>query len=175
MKRVALAIVGAAIVFSSAHSQRRPPEIGRQLPDLGPNRVEVRFAFGEKAIECHRFHLIASIEGNVIIDGRFSSGFYLPASAQTLRGKDRLEVKFQCGRYHWHFAKVGERALSPGWWWVGTDFPPFQEAFQGWDDTKDALWIRYLIVDPRAGSGFTVYKFCPTKLKDQKPGPCYDN
>lgn len=38
---------------------------------------------------------------------------------------------------------------------------------------QDAVWIRYLITDPEGDSGFVVYKYCPAKFKDVKPGPCY--
>ena len=62
-----------------------------------------------------------------------------------------------------------------GWWWVGTDYPPFQQVFQEDDRFKDAVWIKYLMIDPIGDEPFNVYKFCPAKLKDQKPGPCYDD
>jgi hypothetical protein len=42
-------------------------------------------------------------------------------------------------------------------------------------DLKDAIWMQYLKVDPVEESGFYVYKACPAKLKDQKPGPCYED
>jgi hypothetical protein len=56
------------------------------------------------------------------------------------------------------------------WWWVGTDYPPFQETFQGWPAFQDSVWIRYLIVDPL---GFFVERHCPAKFKGEKAGPCY--
>jgi hypothetical protein len=167
----------AILVLSAAtiEAQRRPPEIGRHLPDPGPNRVEVRFALGEKAVECKYFRLTAKVEGHVVMAGKFASGFQIPPDALTLPRNDALELEFKCGNHRWHFTQVGERAFLPGWWWVGTDYPPFQETFQGWPELKDAIWVRYLLVSPTVESGFTVYKFCPAKIKDQKPGPCYDD
>jgi hypothetical protein len=85
----------------------------------------VRFALGEKAVKCENFHLAAKAEGRVIIDGQFASGFQIPVEAMTLPRNDALEIEFKCGDQGWHFTKVGERAFLPGWWWVGTDYPPF--------------------------------------------------
>lgn len=176
MRVTLVALIFAIMTLASvAHGQRRPPEIGRQLPDPGPNHVEVRFALGEKAVTCKRFSLTGRIEGRVIIRGKFASGFQIPAESVNLPRKDALELEFKCGRHRWHFSKVGERALLPGWWWVGTDYPPFQETFQGWPDLQDAVWIRYLIVDPHSESGFIIERHCPAKFKDQKKGPCYQD
>ena len=73
----------------------------------------------------------------------------------------------------WHFSQVPERAFLWGYWWVGTDYPPFQTEFAGSPTFKDAAWIRYLLLDPSGESGFDVYKYCPEK-KNVKPGPCCD-
>jgi len=175
MKKNLVTLVVLLLVTATVGAQRRPPEIGRKLPDPGPDRIEVRFALGEKAVKCEQFHLTAKVEGRVVMDGEFASGFQIPSEAAALPRNDALELELKCGHHRWHFTKVGERAFLAGWWWVGTDYPPFQETFQGWPEFKDAVWIRYLIVDPTKESGFNVYKYCPAKLKDQKPGPCYDD
>lgn len=174
MNKVLVALISFLLVTLTAVAQRRPPEIGRKLPDPGPDRIEVRFALGEKAVKCKLFHLTAKTNGRVIMDGQFASGFRIPSEATRLSKDDEVELEFKCGKHRWHFTKVGKRAFLPGWWWVGTDCPPFQETFQGWPELHDAAWIRYLIVDPTKESGFNVYKSCSAKLKDQKPGPCYD-
>jgi hypothetical protein len=174
MKKGIVSLVILLLLMATAEAQRRPPAVGRKLPDPGPNRIEVRFALGEKAVTCKRFHLTAKVGGRVIMEGQFASGFQIPSEATTLPRNDALQPEFQCGSHRWQFTKVGERAFLPGWWWVGTDYPPFQETFQGRPEFKDAIWIRYLIVDPTKESGFNVYKYCPANLKDQKPGPCYD-
>jgi hypothetical protein len=164
----------ALMLVVMAEAQRRPPAIGRHLPDPGPNRIEVRFASGEKTVKCTHFHVTAREGGQVVVDGRFHSGFQIPVDAARLPRNDALDVEIKCGKYRWHFKNVGERAFLAGWWWVGTDYPPFQETFQGWPELQDAVWVHYLIVDPTNDSGFTVYKSCPERLKNQKPGPCYE-
>lgn len=176
-RSVRSALVGMAILglgISLGVAQRRPPEIGRHLPTPAPSRIEVRFAVGDKAVRCAHFHMTAKAMGRVILDGRFTSGFEIPTNATNLPRKDALELEFKCRKHRWHFTHVGERAFLRGWWWVGTDRPPFQEAFQT-PEFSDALWIRYLIVDPSLESGFTVYNVCPVRLKDQKPGPCFEH
>src|SRR6266851_6956966 len=140
---IALAIL--ALTTVGVQAQREPPEIGRKLTDPGPNRIEVRFALGEKTVKCKYFHLTAKVENHVIIDHSFESSFQIPRSATKLPRKDALELDFRCEKHRWHFTKVGERAFLSGWWWVGTDFPPFQERFQGWPELQDAIWVRYLI------------------------------
>ena len=175
VKRRATTLIVLVLLAIAAPSQQRPAEIGRKLPDPGQDRVEVRFALGAKALTCEQFHLTAKIDARVIIDGEFASGFQIPREAAMLPRNAALELEFKCGDHVWHFNRVGERAFLQGWWWVGTDYPPFQETFQGWPELRDAAWVRYLIVDPTNESGFNVYKFCPAKLKDKKPGPCYDD
>ena len=170
MRKSTATLIILMTVTLTGGAQRRPPEIGRKLPDPGPDRIEVRFAVGDKAVKCKQFHLTAKVEGRVIVDGPFASGFQISDAAKTLPRNDALELEFKCGKHRWHFTNVGERAFLPGWWWVGTDYPPFQETFQS-PQFQDAVWIRYLIVDP---GGFYVYKFCPARLKNRKPGPCYE-
>jgi hypothetical protein len=173
MTRTGVLVLCLLFVSASIAGQIPPPEIGRKLPDPGRNRIAVRFAVAAKAITCKKFRLIAKVEGRQLIDGWFSGGFRIPLEAQTLARKEALELEFRCGSNRWHFTKVGERAFLPGWWWVGTDYPPFQETFQNWPRLQDAAWVRYLIVEPTTESGFTVFSYCPARLKDQKPGPCY--
>ena len=161
-----------SLVTLMTHAQRKP-EFG-SLPEPGPDRIEVRFALGERAVTCKYFHLTANVGRQVVIDGKFASGFRIPQEAKTLPRRDALELDLKCGKQHWHFTNVSERVFLRGWWWVGTDYPPFQTEFQG-PRFQDAAWIHYLITDPVNDSGFDVYKACPAKLKDQKRGPCYDN
>lgn len=170
MRVSAAALLFVTITPCVLHAQRRPPEIGRQLSNPGPDRIEVRFADGEKTVTCEKFHLTAKSEGDNIINGEFNSGFRVPPSATKLPRKDALQLEFTCGTHRWRFTKVPETVFESSWWWVGTDYPPFQETFQGSPDFQDAVWIRYLIVDPQ---GFFVERHCPAKFKDQKPGPCY--
>jgi hypothetical protein len=156
-----------------AHAQQPPLAMDKDLPDPGPNRVEVRFAIGKKAVTCKRFHLVAKESGQILFHGSFHLGFEIPQNAENLPRENALELEFKCGEHHWHFTHVPERAFLHGWWWVGTDYPPFHELMRS-PNLEDAIWMRYLKIDPSADSGFYLYKACPAKLKDQKPGPCYD-
>jgi hypothetical protein len=173
MTRSAMIAIIVALWATTTQAQR-PPEFGL-LPDPGPNRIEVRFALGDKTARCKRFTLTAKVGDRIVISRQFASGFQIPADAVSLPRKDALDLQFKCGKHRWHFTNVGERAFLSGWWWVGTDYPPFQSLFQNASDVQDAVWIRYLIIDPANDSGLFVYRFCPAKLKDQKPGPCYEN
>lgn len=47
-------------------AQWRPPAIGH-LADPGPYRIELRFARGEKSVNCEYFQLTANEEGRVIM------------------------------------------------------------------------------------------------------------
>ena len=172
MKRY-LSILILMQVSSYVFSQQPPQGLEKQPPDPGVNRIEVRFASGNKAILCKSFYLSAKVEGRKIIEGKYSSGFTIPASAMLLPKKDLLELELKCGEYRWHFTEVGERAFSEGYWWVGTSYPPFLEEFQA-PSFGNSAWIQYLIVKPSKTSGFIVYKHCPNDLKDKKPGPCYE-
>lgn len=165
-------LVWLLLMLSSAGgSAQQRPEFGR-APDPGPNRIEVRFALGEQAVTCSRFRLTARHDGRVIFRGRFAGGFEIPEYLKDLPRKDALELEFQCGHNRWHFREVPERAFLRGYWWVGTDYPPFQSEFRGSPHFRDAAWIRYLMVNPREESGFDVYKYCPKELQGVKPGPC---
>jgi hypothetical protein len=170
-KRDLVSLIVALLVAGMTWAQLRPPEIGRKLPDPGPNRIEVRFALGKKAVRCEQFYLSAKVNGQIIVEGWFASGFQVPSEAKKLPENDALELEFNCGRHRWHLNGVPEAVFRASWWWVGTDYPPFQETFQGQAMFQDAAWIRYLIVDPQ---GFFFERHCPKRFKDQKPGPCYD-
>lgn len=165
---VVLAVVAGVL---PALSQQRPSSPDQYPPNPPANHVEVRFAIGKEPATCKRFEVIAKAGRQTILAGSFASSFSIPSA---LTNNDMLDVEIKCGEHKWHFSDVGPRALRWGWWWVGTDYPPFQEAFKEDDRFKDAVWIKYLIVDPINDEGFDVYRFCPAKLKDQKPGQCYD-
>lgn len=172
MKIHEIAFALFAILSPVMQAQRRPPAIEWKFPDPGENRIEVRFAIGDKALQCAHFHLSASFDGRVIMNGRFSSGFQIPKQAKILPHRDAVDLDIRCGAYRWHFKDVGERAFLKGWWWVGTDYPPFQETLQD-PRFQDAAWIQYFIVDPVEESGFYFYHMCPSNLLQQKPGPCH--
>ena len=173
LTRHQIVLVALFFGFLSAAGGQRPPGTQEGVsPDPGPNRIEVRFAIGEKARTCDRFHLIARSEGQTLIDGDFHEGFQIPSQAKALPHKDSVDIDVQCGDSHWHFQNVGERAFLKGWWWIGTDYPPYQERLRDPQFQKDA-WVKYLIIAPTDDSGFIVYRACPLELQGQKPGPCY--
>ena len=153
-------------------AQRRPDVLEGSPPAPAPDRIEVRFALGDKALQCKRFQLLVKSHGLVLIDGKFSSGFKIPEKAKSLLLEDALDITISCGMHRWHFRDAPERVFLWGWWWVGTDYPPYQRTLQ---DTRrrDSIWIDYLIVDPIDDSGFYLYHNCPASMRNQKPGPCY--
>ena len=158
--------------FTSLGAQRPPGTGDGVSPDPGPGRIEVRFAIGEKTLTCDRFHLVVRSKGRLLIDGYFQRGFQIPNGAKALPRRDSVDVDVRCGESHWHFQDVGERAFLKGWWWIGTDYAPYQERLRGPQFAKDA-WVKYLIVEPTDESGFMVFRACPSELQSQKPGPCY--
>jgi hypothetical protein len=163
-----LAFVGVPLV---AVAQQRPSSANQYPPNPPANHVEVHFAMGKQTVTCKHFKLTIKGGEQTILTGTFASGFSIPPAALT--SPDKLDITLQCGERKWHFPEVLPQAFRQGWWWVGTDYPPFQELLQNDESLKDALWVKYLIVDPIGGEPFYTYKFCPTRLKDQKPGPCY--
>jgi len=171
MRKGAIIPVLLLVAVMIAQAQR-PPEFGT-TPEVGHNRIEVRFALGDQALVCRTFRLVAKHEGRILLSGTFSGGFEIPAAAKTLQDKIALDLEFRCGRHRWHFTQVGERAFLQGYWWVGTDYPPFQTAFAGDPKFKNAAWVRYLITDPMDDSGFIVYRSCPYDLRNVKSGPCF--
>jgi hypothetical protein len=154
----------------TASAQQRPPSADKYPPNPPANHVEVRFALGKEAVTCKRFKLTVKGRERTILSGSFTSSFSIPPTALT--SPDKLDITLQCGEHKWHFPEVLPQAFQQGWWWVGTDYPPFQENFQEDERFKDALWIKYLTADPIGAEPFSVYKFCPASLKDQKRGPC---
>ena len=152
------ALITAAMIPSSA--QRKPDFLDKQAPDPGPNRIEVRFALGDKPLLCHSFGVTAKSAGKVIFSGRFVSGFEIPRLLKNLPATMDMELSLVCGSQHWTFQQVGGRAFLPGWWWVGTDFPPFQEEFQG-EKYKNAASVRYFMVRPTKESGYDVVEMKP--------------
>ena len=165
---VLLALVAGAI---TASAQQRPSSADQYPPNPPANHVEVRFALGKEAITCKRFKLTVKGGGRTILSGAFASSFPMPPAALTRPYK--LDITLQCGGHKWYFPEVIPQAFQHGWWWVGTDYPPFQEMLQNDESLKDTVWVKYLIVDPIGGEVFYTDKFCPARLKDQKPGPCY--
>jgi hypothetical protein len=169
-----IALLLAVVAWAPpASAQQRPTSADQYPPNPPANHVEVRFALGKKPVMCRRFQLTVKGGERTILAGSFALGFSIPPSGLT--NNDMLDVEVTCGAHKWHFSDVGPRALRRGWWWVGTDYPPFQQVFQEDIRFKDAAWIKYLMVDPIGDEPFNVYKFCPAKLKDLKPGPCYDD
>jgi len=155
----------------AAVAQQRPSSADLYPSNTPANHVEVRFALGKETVTCKRYKLTAKGGGRTFLSGSFSSSFPIPPAGLT--GPDKLDITLKCGEHKWHFSDVLSQAFRHGWWWVGTDSPPFQEMLQNDESLKDAVWVKYLIVDPIGGEPFYTDKFCPVRLKDQKPGPCY--
>ena len=168
--RIAVVLALAAGVLT-ASAQQRPSSADQYPPAPPANHVEVRFALGKETVTCKRFKLTATGGGRTILSGSFASNFPIPPAALT--SPDKLDITLQCGEHKWHFSEVLPQAFRHGWWWVGTDNPLFQAMLQNDESLKDAVWVKYLIVDPIGGEPFYTDKFCPARLKDQKPGPCY--
>jgi hypothetical protein len=170
--RFKIALILTVVAWTlPAVSQQRPSSADQYPPAPAANHVEVLFAMGRQAVTCKRFDLTVKAGAQAILAGKFASSFSIPPAGLT--NNEMLDVEIKCGGRKWHFSNVGPRALRRGWWWVGTDYPPFQETFQDSDRFKDAVWIRYLMVDPIGDEPFQVYKFCPASLKDLKSGPCH--
>ena len=170
LSKIAVVLALAAWPLT-ASAQQRPPVADQYPPNPPANHVEVRFALGKETVACKRFKLIAKGGGRTILSGSFASSFSIPPAALT--SPDKIDITLQCGEHKWHFPEVLPQAFRQGWWWVGTDYPPFQELLQNDKSLKDASWVKYLIFDPIGGEPFYTYKFCPARLKEQKPGPCY--
>jgi hypothetical protein len=143
----------------AARPQQRPQFVERNLPNPAPNTIQVKFAFGANAVTCRRFYLNAQEDGKIIIRGWFRGSFSIPERANHLPSEQKLELTLSCDDHSWHFTHVPEKSFLWGYWWVGTDFPPYQESLQS-EDAKNYAWIKYLIVDPSDAYGFTVYRPC---------------
>src|SRR5947208_13677592 len=127
LSEIALVLV-TVVGIRPAMSQQRPSSPDQYPPNPPVNHVEVRFAIGKETVTCKRFELTVKAGGQTILAGSFASGFSIPPAALT--NNDMLYVEVKCGEHKWHFSDVGPRALRQGWWWVGTDYPRFQESFQ---------------------------------------------
>lgn len=141
------------------------PVLGKS-PDPGPNRVQVRFAVDKRPIACKTFSLTVSQAGKTLVSGRSSSGFHLPAGVEQPNSGE-LKILLRCGKQQWHFNNVPARALSRGWWWVGTDYPPFQSEFGG-PKFELCKSIRYLLVEPTGEEGFDVFETVPRTREDSR-------
>jgi hypothetical protein len=76
--------------------------------------------------------------------------------------QQKLELTVSCDDHSWHFTHVPEKSFLWGYWWIGTDFPPYQESLLS-EDSKNYAWLKYLIVDPSSAYGFTIYRPCFVK------------
>jgi hypothetical protein len=174
MKKTNIAVaITIMIAFAiECHGVQKPPQgLSNHYLETAPNRIEVRFAVGEKTIICKEFHILAKTKSHEIISGKFASGFQIPPEASNFTVQDSMELELRCKGYRWHFPEVSANAFTEGYWWVGTSYPPFLEEFKG-AHLEDAAWISYLLVRTK-GPNFNVYKKCPKKLKNQKNGICY--
>ena len=141
-----MAVFALVGVSHAALAQQRPSSADRYPPEPPANHVEVRFASGKETITCKRFKLTAKEGGRIILSGVFTSSFPIPSNA--LSSPSNFDITPQCGEHKWHFSELVPQAFRHGWWWVGTDYPPFQEMLENGKSLQDALWVKYLIVDP---------------------------
>jgi hypothetical protein len=155
---IALCLVLASL---SSPAQRKP-ELGSR-PDPGLGRVEVRFALGKNAVTCKEFSLTVTRNGETLIDGRFSSGFQLPSASSKLQPEETINVQIACAKQQWRFSQVPGTALSQGWWWVGTEYPPFDAEYRNPRFAKCRV-IRYLKVDGTGQLGFGHLETIPSTL-----------
>jgi len=158
-------LITTCVLLAAISSSAQQMPVFGSTPDPGADRVEVRFAIGTHPVTCRRFFLEVRREGKVLVEGDFSSGFKLSADGSKTSSSGQLDVRIGCGKYRWHFSEVPSRALSQGWWWVGTDHPPFQSEFEG---PKFARChdIRYMIVHPTNQEGFDYFQTTPNTLQD---------
>lgn len=144
-----------------SYAQRRP-EVAYS-PDPGPGRVEVRFAIGKRSVNCRMFSIEVKRDDKTLVKGEFLSGFQLPVEESKTSIRRELEVRIGCGKNQWHFSRVPDKALLQGWWWIGTDYPPFQAEFSG-DRFAKCRSIRYMTVDPTNQMGFDYFETTPITL-----------
>jgi hypothetical protein len=161
-------VIPLLLLAASSFAQRRP-EMG-DIRDPGSNRVEVRFALGDRTVSCRWFSLNLERGGRVLINGKFRSGFLLPADLSATSFDEKIRVQVTCGKQMWSFSDVPSYALRQGWWWIGTDYPPFQSEFGG-DKFAKCQVIRYLISYPMKHEGFDYFETTPTTLVGGK-GAC---
>lgn len=139
-----------------------------KLPDASPNSVEVRFALDKKAVTCDQFSLKVSQENRVVLDGKFGSSFALPPG-EPKAPKPALEVTIGCAGYVWHFDRVPTAMFDRGWWFVGTDYPPFQKDFSCAKFANFKL-LRYLQFVRSGGKGFDYYETVPRTADNAMDG-----
>ena len=177
MCKTIIKLLFSIFTLSVASAQTPPEGVGVNLypPTTAPNRIEVRFAIGKKPVKCKFFHLTATTNGKIIFSGDFKGGFQIPDEITTMSEDDTFNLDIKCDNYHWHFNNVVQRAfIEEGYWWVGKSYPPFIEVFQS-PEFQNSAWINYLIIRPSNVVGLIYFKLCPNELKDQKPGPCYED
>lgn len=130
-----------------------------KLPDAPANRVEVRFAVDKKPVTCDQFSLKIEQGGRTIRDANFNSAFDLPVG-EPKSPEPLLTITIGCAGYIWHFDHVPTGAMQRGWWFVGTDYPPFQSDFSCPKFAQYRL-LRYLQFVRNDGSGFDYYETVP--------------
>lgn len=133
-------------------------DIGK-LAEAPPNSVDVRFAVDKKTITCDQFSLNVGQGARIILDGKFASRFALPAG-EPKSSTPPLEVTIGCSGYIWHFDHVPTAMFQRGWWFVGTDYPPFQNGFSCPKFANFRL-IRYVQYVRNDGHGFDYYETVP--------------
>ena len=142
-----------------------------KLPDAPPNRVEVRFAVDKKTVTCDQFSLKLSQQNRTLLEGSFGSGFNLPPG-EPKSPKPALDVTVGCAGYIWHFDQVPTAMLSRGWWFVGTDYPPFQGEFSCPKFTNFRL-VRYVQFVRNDGASVDYYETVPKSADNS--GVCSAN
>jgi hypothetical protein len=154
-----------ALLCVPALSQRKP-DPGTFKPAPKANQVEVRFARAEKAFLCNSFFLEMKDSDRTLLRGRFHSAFSIPSLSFAPSVDRTLNVYIKCAENEWKFSRVPSAALQQGWWWVGTDVPPFQPEFgEKFSKCKE---IFYLIVDPTKRDGFDYFETFPPTTKGSK-------
>jgi hypothetical protein len=161
-KQVALSLL---LMSASSFAQRKPDQ--GSLPDPGQNTIAIRFASGDRTASCRSFALRVERDGKVLIEGRFTSSFKLPADLPATSFDEKIKVNVSCGKHDWSFSHVPSHALRQGWWWIGTDYPPFQSEFGG-DKFAKCRIIRYLITSPTQHEGFDYFETTPETLEGSK-------
>jgi hypothetical protein len=150
---------------------QQKPALGRR-PTARPQKIEVRFAKGTETVTCDTFYMHATVSGKPIISGFFERGVDVPRINEADFSKKTAVVDLGCGHESWHFVDVPVGAFVSGWWWVGTDFPPFQAEFSGNKFDKCKM-INYLMVDPEGSLGFDLFNTIPVSSRNLKT-PCTD-
>ncbi len=135
-----------------------------KLTAAPPNRIEVRFAVDKKAITCDQLSLKVKQGDQFLINGSFASEVDLPPGVPK-NAKPALDVTIGCAGYVWHFDRVPAAILQRGWWFVGTDYPPYQSDF---DCPKFASFqlIRYVQFVGNDGKGLDYYETMPRSAEN---------